>query len=59
METKEFTPKQPDYVGSGVSVWKATDKNNKTYLKVCVLGGKAINCFKNEPKVKRIKPEDI
>ena len=49
----EFEPKAPDYSGDGVAIWKATDKNGKTYLKVSVLKGKAINCFKveqNEPK---------
>lgn len=47
---EEFKPRAPDYAGSGVSVWKATDKNGNPYLKVCVLGGKAIPCFK--PKAK-------
>ena len=52
MTDKGFTPKAPDYSGDGVAIWKATDKNGKTFLKVCVLGGKAINCFKVEPKEK-------
>lgn len=49
-EEKKFTPKAPDYSGDGIAIWKATDKNSKTFLKVAVLGGKAINCFKVEPK---------
>lgn len=40
-----FTPRVPDYAGDGVKVWLSKDKNGKTYLKVTVLGGKAINCF--------------
>lgn len=48
----EFVPTIPAYSGDGVAIWKATDKNGKTYLKVSVLGGKAINCFVNEPKIK-------
>jgi hypothetical protein len=47
---KSFTPTAPDYKGDGIAIWKATDKNGQTFLKVTVLGGKAINCFKNEPK---------
>ena len=43
-----FEPRKPDYSGSGVSIWKATDKNGKEYLKVCVLGGKSIPCFSTE-----------
>lgn len=50
VEEAKFTPKAPEYRGDGVAIWKAEDKNGKTYLKVAVLGGKAINCFKNEPK---------
>ena len=45
-----FEPRVPDYAGSGVSVWKATDKNGKEFLKAKVLGGSVINCFKVEPK---------
>ena len=51
-ETMGFTPKTPDYVGSGISIWNAIDKNGKPYLKIKVLGGNAINCFKYEPKAK-------
>lgn len=51
VEEAKFTPKAPDYSGDGIAIWKATDKNNKTFLKVAVLNGKAINCFKVEPKV--------
>lgn len=45
-----FEPTQPDFSGSGVSIWNATDKNGKPYFKVKVLGGAVINCFKVEPK---------
>jgi len=45
-----FNPIKPEYSGDGIAIWKATDKNNKTFLKVKVLGGKAINCFKVEEK---------
>jgi len=51
-EEAKFVPKAPDYKGDGISIWKATDKNGKTYLRVSVLGSKAINCFKYEPKEK-------
>lgn len=47
---QEFTPSPPDFKGDGIAIWKAADKNGKLYLKVSVLGGKAVNCFKNEPK---------
>ena len=40
-----FEPKIPDFSGDGLAIWKAKDKNDKTYLKVKVLQGKAINCF--------------
>jgi len=53
MTENKFVPKAPDYSGDGVAVWKALDKNNKPFLKVSVLGGKAINCFKVEPKQKQ------
>lgn len=49
-ENKGFVPRAPDYSGDGIAIWKGTDKNGKTYLKVSVLGGKAINCFRVEPK---------
>ena len=56
----EFIPRIPDYAGDGVAIWKETDKNGKPYLKVSVLKGKAINCFKVEPKqIKEEKVEDI
>ena len=51
----EFKPTIPAYSGDGVAIWKATDKNGKLFLKVSVLGRKAINCFLNEPKPE-IKP---
>jgi len=51
-EEKAFIPRAPDYSGSGVAIWKAEDQNGKTHLKVAVLGGKAINCFKVEEKPK-------
>lgn len=50
VEEGKFVPQAPAYSGDGVAIWKATDKNGKTFLKVAVLGGKTINCFKVEPK---------
>jgi hypothetical protein len=52
--TEEFKPRAPDYSGDGIAIWKADDKNGKPFLKVTVLGGKAINCFKVEPKQKEL-----
>ena len=49
-ETMAFEPTQPAYSGNGVAIWEAKDKNGKAYLKVKVLGGATINCFKVEPK---------
>lgn len=57
IQNKEFTPRAPDFAGDGVAIWKAEDKNGKVFLRVVVLGGKPINCFKVEPKEK-IKPKD-
>jgi len=45
-----FEPTTPDYSGDGIAIWNAKDKNNKPYLKIKVLGGKCINCFKVEIK---------
>lgn len=56
---KEFEKKQPDYKGDGVAIWKNKDKNGNMYLSVKILGGKSVPCFKNEPKVKTEKIEDI
>ena len=54
-ETKmPFEPKMPDYAGDGIAIWKAFDKNGKTYLKVKVLQGKIINCFQVERKKEEI-----
>ena len=50
---KEFVPRAPDFSGDGVAIWKAEDKNGKLYLKVSVLSGKAIPCFKVEIKEKK------
>ena len=44
-----FTPTEPDYSGDGVAIWKAVDKNGKSYLKVKVLGHN-VNCFSVEKK---------
>ena len=52
MTSEKFTPQPPAYKGDGIAIWKATDKNGQIYLKVSVLGGKSVNCFKNEPKIK-------
>lgn len=51
-DKKEFVPKIPDYRGDGIAIWKAEDKNKNTYLKVKVLGGPIVNCFKFVPKEK-------
>ena len=45
-----FEPKSPDYSGDGIAIWNAVDKNGKAFLKVKVLKGAAINCFKVEKK---------
>jgi len=52
-EKAKFIPRQPDFKGSGVDIWKETDKNGKMFLKVKVLNGGIVNAFKNEPKPKR------
>jgi len=59
VEEGKFTPRVPDYSGDGIAIWKTEDKNNKTFLKVSVLGGKAINCFKVEPKPPKEKKDEI
>jgi|TARA_R100000093_G_C1925865_1_gene67146 sugar lactone lactonase YvrE len=51
MEQKQtFRPSPPDYRGSGIAIWRRQDKKGNLYLAVSVLGGKAVACFKNEPK---------
>jgi len=55
VEEAKFIPRQPDFKGSGIDIWKETDKNGKMFLKVKVLNGKTINVFKNEPKPAREK----
>ena len=50
IETMGFNPTTPAYSGDGIAIWNATDKNGKPFLKVKVLGGSCINCFKVEPK---------
>jgi len=57
-EEEKFTPKPPEYKGDGISIWKATDKNNKIYLKVKVLNTKPVNCFKFEPKEHKQQQQD-
>jgi len=57
--TEEFTPRRPDYSGNGIAVWKGTDKNKQTFLKVSVLNMKAINCFKVEEKPVEQTPKEI
>lgn len=47
-----FKPTTPAYSGDGIAVWFANDKNGKEFLKIKVLGGKSINCFKVEEKKK-------
>lgn len=54
MEVKkmtEFKARGPDYKGDGLAVW-VEEFEGKPVLKVSVLGGKAVWCFKNEPKSK-------
>ena len=48
----DFKPKSPDFKGDGIAIWKGQDKNGNTFLKVSVLGNKAVNCFKFTPKPK-------
>ena len=48
LSTMSFNPTIPAYSGDGIAIWTATDKNGKAYLKVKVLGGSSINCFKVE-----------
>jgi hypothetical protein len=52
MSEDEFKPTPPEYAGDGVSVWKATDKNGKTFLKVkCKwIKDATFNVFKLEAK---------
>ena len=45
-----FNPTVPAYSGDGIAIWNASDKNGKAFLKVKVLGGGCINCFKVEAK---------
>lgn len=47
-----FNPTIPSFSGNGVAIWESTTKTNKPYLKVKVLGGSVINCFKVELKNK-------
>ena len=48
-----FKPIKPNYSGDGVAIWNGVDKNGKHFLKVQVLKGKTINCF----RVEEIKKE--
>lgn len=50
-----FEPTKPDYSGDGIAIWNAVDKNGKHFLKVKVLGGKAINCFQIDKTVEKIE----
>lgn len=50
LKMNEFKPRAPDFASDSIAIWKAEDKNGKVFLKVSVFGGKAINCFKVEPK---------
>ena len=53
MSEQKFEAKAPDFKGDGIAIWKAQTKDNENFLKVKVLGGKAVNCFKFEPKIKK------
>lgn len=55
--TEDWKPKSPDYKGDGVSIWKGTTKDGKTYLKVKIMGSISVACFKYEPKPKEKKEE--
>ena len=51
--SEDFEPKAPDYAGDGISIWKAVDKNGKTYLRIKKPEWKqSIACFKVEIKEK-------
>ena len=52
MKEERFIPVAPQFKGDGVAVWTAKDKNNKTYLKIKLVGHSAVLAFKNEPKLK-------
>lgn len=56
---EQFVAKSPDFKGSGIDIWKATDKNGNLYLKVKVLDGKAIACFKFQPKAKTAPKQEL
>jgi len=45
-----FEPTMPSYSGDGIAIWESHDKNGKLFLKVKVLKGNSINCFKIESK---------
>lgn len=50
--------RKPDFTGEGVAVWVNTDKNNKEYLAVKILGQITVNAF--APKAndtKEVQPE--
>jgi len=56
--SEEFKPRAPDYAGDGVAIWKAEDKEGRLFLKVSVLKGKPINCFKVEEIKKEVEVKD-
>lgn len=39
----EFKARKPDFKGDGIAIWKEKTVKGDTFLKVKVLGGKAIN----------------
>ena len=53
----DFKPQPPAYKGDGIAIWKGTTKDGETFLKVSVLGNKAVNCFKFTPKKKVIEEQ--
>jgi len=57
-EEKNWTPRAPNYSGSGVAIWKAVDRQGTVYLNVSVLGGKPVKCFKVPPKPVVKEPVD-
>lgn len=50
MNDDKFVPKAPDFRGDGIAIWLAEDKNGNDFLRVSVLGGKSVACFKVVPK---------
>lgn len=54
-----FEPTMPAYSGSGIAIWESTvengDNKGKKFLKVKVLNGTVINCFRVERKEDKLE----